>query len=83
MNSGVWNAKPQPLPPAPKTNTSPSTETKVLDSIGLVSGIATTIATNFGHGTIGGAIGEYATLAPVFAGLFDTIRGLFSHHAGK
>lgn len=56
-----------------------TTEQKVLQSIGEVSGVATSIAARFGHGTIAGAIAEYSSLAPVFAGLFDTVKGLFNH----
>lgn len=58
----------------------PTTEQKVLDSIGELSQIAAAIATRFGHSTVGGAIAEYSTLAPVFAGIFDSVRGLFAHH---
>lgn len=60
--------------PAPLT-----TEQKILASIGLVSQTATAIASSFGHGTVAGAVSEFSSLAPVFAGLFDSIKGLFSH----
>jgi hypothetical protein len=57
-----------------------STEQKVLASVDLVSQTASSVASAFGHTNVGNAIAEYSSLAPVFAGLFDTIRGLFAHH---
>jgi hypothetical protein len=62
--------------PAPQL----TTEQKVLASVDLVSQTASSVAAAFGHTNIGNAIAEYSSLAPVFAGLFDTIRGLFAHH---
>jgi hypothetical protein len=63
--------------PAPQL----TTEQKVLASVDLVSQTASSVAAAFGHTNISNAITEYSSLAPVFAGLFDTIRGLFAHKA--
>jgi hypothetical protein len=58
-------------------------EQKVLDSIQLAAELGSQIAAKFGHTTAAGAIAEYASLAPVFAGIFDSIHGLFKHSAAN
>lgn len=62
--------------PAPQL----TTEQKVLASADLISQTASSVAGAFGHTNVANAITEYASLAPVFASLFDTIRALFAHH---
>jgi hypothetical protein len=69
------------LTPAPQPQL--TTEQKVLGSVDLISQTASSIAASFGHTNVGNAIAEYSSLAPVFAGLFDTIRGLFAHHKAQ
>lgn len=60
--------------PAPLT-----TEQKILQSIAEVSAVAASITQRFGHNNAASLISTIPQFGLVFAGLFDSIRGLFSH----
>lgn len=63
----------------PATPTTTTTSQKVDDSIEEVSAVLDSILSRFGHTNVAGAVEQYASLAPVFVSLAQTIVSLLHH----